>query len=125
MTGFRAAFRLAVAATGLLIAGMAAAEAAGAFAVGACGAYGYAYDYTRSTDARTAALGQCSGQCKVVGVMRRGCAALSVDVKQPCGSYGWAIKSHLGQAQNLSLRRCYEFGGRDCVVRAWVCDEKG
>ena len=30
-----------------------------------------------------------------------------------------------GKAENDSLRRCYEFGGRDCVVRAWACDEKG
>ena len=63
--------------------------------------------------------------CKVVGEIRRGCAAMAVDAKQPCGSFGWAISSHLGKAENASLRRCYEFGGRDCVVRAWACDEKG
>jgi hypothetical protein len=107
------------------IAGLAAAAAAGALAVGACGAYGYGFDYTRITDARTAAIGKCAGDCKVVGVMRHGCAAFAIDLKQPCGSYGWAIKSHLGRAQNASLKRCYEFGGRDCVVRAWACDEKG
>ena len=28
-------------------------------------------------------------------------------------------------AENTSLRRCYQYGGRDCVVRAWACDEKG
>jgi len=109
----------------IAIAGAAAAYAAGALAVGSCGAYGYGYDYKREADARTAAIGKCTGDCKVVGVIRRGCAALAVDLKQPCGSYGWAIKSHLGQAQNASLKRCYEFGGRDCVVRAWACDEKG
>jgi hypothetical protein len=125
MINLARASRLATITAGLSIAGIVAAEAAGAFAIGACGAYGYAYDYQRSTDARTAALGKCSGECKVVGVMRRGCAALAVDAKQPCGSYGWALRSHLGQAQNLSLRRCYDFGGRDCVVRAWACDERG
>jgi hypothetical protein len=116
---------LAVTFAVMSIAGAAAAYAAGALAVGACGAYGYGYDYKRETDARTAAMGKCTGDCKVVGVMRQSCAALAVDLKQPCGSYGWAIKSHLGQAQNASLKRCYEFGGRDCVVRAWACDEKG
>jgi hypothetical protein len=49
----------------------------------------------------------------------------SVDAKNPCGSYGWAIEGHLGKAENKSLRRCYQYGGRDCVVRAWACDEKG
>ena len=116
----------AVATVAVLTATIVAAAAAGAFAVGACGAYGYAYDYKRLADARTAAEHKCSGKdCKVVGSLRRGCAALAIDVKKPCGSYGWAINPHLGKAENVSLRRCYQFGGHDCVVRAWACDEKG
>jgi hypothetical protein len=115
-----------VAAACLLIGSIGAATAAGALAVGACGAYGYGFDYRNVSDARAAAMGKCSGRnCKVVGVMRRGCAAMAVDAKNPCGSFGWAINSHLGKAENMSLRRCYEFGGKDCVVRAWACDEKG
>ena len=111
---------------GILIAAIGAAHAAGAFAVGACGAYGYGYDYRKVTDARAAAMKKCSGNaCKVVGDIRRGCAALAVDAKHPCGSHGWALNSHLGKAENISLRRCHEFGGRDCVVRAFACDEKG
>ena len=90
------------------------------------GAYGYGYDFHKVTDARAAAMRKCTGNgCKVVGTIRRGCAAMAVDVKHPCGSFGWAIDSHLGRAENLSLRRCYEFGGKDCVVRAFACDEKG
>ena len=119
-------FALTVATGCILIAAIGAANAAGAFAVGACGAYGYGYDYRKVTDARTAAMKKCSGNaCKVVGEIRRGCAALAVDAKHPCGSYGWALNSHLGKAENISLRRCFEFGGRDCVVRAFACDEKG
>ena len=57
--------------------------------------------------------------------IRRGCAALAVDAKHPCGSYGWAIDAHLGKAENTSLHGCYQYGGHDCVVRAWACDEKG
>ena len=126
MIGVRRGFALAVACGWILIAAIGAAQAAGAFAVGACGAYGYGYDYRKVTDARTAAMKQCSGShCKIVGNIRRGCAALAVDAKNPCGSYGWALKSHLGKAENTSLQRCYEFGGHDCVVRAWACDEKG
>ena len=68
------------------------------------------------TDARAAAMRKCTGNgCKVVGTIRRGCAAMAVDVKHPCGSFGWAIDSHLGRAENLSLRRCYEFGGKECA----------
>ena len=110
----------------LLVASIGAAEAAGAFAVGACGAFGYGYDYRNPADARAAALRKCTGNdCKIVGEIRRGCAAMAVDAKNPCGSFGWAVNSHLGKAENASMRRCYEFGGRDCVVRAWACDEKG
>jgi len=126
MIGLGRGSAFAAVAAGILIAAIGAAHAAGAFAVGACGAYGYGYDYRKVTDARAAAMKKCSGNaCKVVGDIRRGCAALAVDAKHPCGSYGWALNSHLGKAENISLRRCYEFGGRDCVVRAFACDEKG
>jgi len=126
MIGLGRGSAFAAVVAGILIAAIGAAHAAGAFAVGACGAYGYGYDYRKVTDARAAAIKKCSGNaCKVVGDIRRGCAALAVDAKHPCGSYGWALNSHLGKAEIISLRRCYEFGGRDCVVRAFACDEKG
>jgi hypothetical protein len=126
MFGFRRNSALTVASACLLIAMLGAAEAAGAFAVGACGAYGYGFDFRKITDARTAAIKKCSGKnCQIVGDMRRGCAAMAVDAKNPCGSFGWAINSHLGKAENASMLRCSQFGGHDCVVRAWACDEKG
>ncbi len=126
MFGFTGKFALAIAIGCILIAATGAAHAAGAFAVGTCGAYGYGYDYRKPADARAAAMKQCSGNtCKIIGEIRRGCAALAIDAKHPCGSFGWAVNSHLGKAENASLRRCYDFGGRDCVVRAWACDEKG
>jgi hypothetical protein len=119
-------FALAAAAACLFAAAIGTAEAAGALAVGVCGAYGYGFDYSNETAARAAAISKCSGgSCKVVGAVRHGCAAMAVDAKNPCGSFGWAIDSHLGKAENASMRRCAEFGGRDCVVRAWACDEKG
>jgi Domain of unknown function (DUF4189) len=126
MIGLMRTFARATAAASFLIAAIGSAHAAGAFAVGACGAYGYGYDYRKVADASVAAMKKCSGHgCKIVGEIRRGCAAMAVDAKQPCGSFGWAISSHLGKAENASLRRCYEFGGKDCVVRAFACDEKG
>jgi hypothetical protein len=126
MPGFGRTFSRALAVACCLMVMSGAAGAAGAFAVGTCGAYGYGYDFHNVTDARLAALRKCTGRnCKVVGIMRRGCAAVSIDAKNPCGSFGWAISSHLGRAENDSMKRCYEYGGRSCVIRAWACDEKG
>jgi Domain of unknown function (DUF4189) len=110
----------------LLTATIGGADAAGALAVGACGAYGYGFDYTTEASARVAAISKCSnGKCQIVGTLHRACAAMSVDAKNPCGSFGWAIDSHLGKAENISVCRCLEYGGHDCVIRAWACDQKG
>jgi hypothetical protein len=126
MIGIRQKSALALATVCLLIGSIGAAAAAGAFAVGSCGAYGYGYDFRHVADARVAAIKKCSGSsCKIVGEIRRGCAAMAVDAKNLCGPFGWAVNSHLGKAENASMRRCTEFGGRECVVRAWACDEKG
>jgi hypothetical protein len=122
----RRGFAVAAASVAILSSLIGAAEAAGALAVGTCGAYGYGFDYRNEADARAAAMRRCTGaNCKIVGVVHRGCAAMAIDAKNPCGSFGWAINSHLGKAENISMRRCYDFGGRECVVRAWACDEKG
>ena len=126
MSGYRRNFARATVASCLLIASLGAAHAAGAFAVGTCGTFGYGFDFRHATDARAAALKKCTGgSCKLIGEMHKGCAAMAIDAKNPCGSFGWAIESHLGKAENASMRRCHEFGGRECVVRAWACDEKG
>jgi hypothetical protein len=126
MSGMRRSFAVAALSFGLLAVVAGAADAAGALAVGSCGAYGYGFDYAKEADARTAAMRKCAGgKCRVVGTLRRACAAMAVDAKNPCGSFGWAIDSHLGKAENISMRRCVQFGGHDCVVRAWACDEKG
>ena len=117
---------LAAASACFLIAATGAAAAAGAFAVGACGAYGYGFDFRKVDDARIAAMKKCGGRdCHVVGVIRRGCAAMSVDARHPCGPYGWALNAHLGRAENAAMKRCSQFGGHQCVLRAWACDEKG
>ena len=90
---FRRNSALTIAAVCFSIALMGAAEAAGAFAVGVCGAYGYGFDFRNVTEARAAAIKKCTGgACKVVGDMRKGCAAIAVDAKNPCGSFGWAIE---------------------------------
>jgi hypothetical protein len=98
--------------------------AVGAFAIGKCDAYGEAYDYPAATAARTAALKQCKGGCTAL-TMRRACAALAIDLKNPCGAHGYAVEPRISSSLNEATRKCYEFGGKECVIRAWACDAKG
>jgi len=100
------------------------ARAAGAFAVGKCGAYGQAYDYPAESAARAAALRQCKGSCKAL-TMKRACAALAVDMANPCGAHGYAVKPRISSSLNAATKKCYEFGGKECVIRAWACDARG
>jgi hypothetical protein len=98
--------------------------AAGAIAVGKCGAYGQAFDYAGEGAARAAALKQCKGDCTAV-TMKRACAALAVDMTNPCGAHGYAVKPKISSSLNAATKKCYEFGGKECVIRAWACDAKG
>ncbi|WP_213770349.1 DUF4189 domain-containing protein [Bradyrhizobium sp. dw_78] len=100
------------------------AWAAGAFAVGKCGAYGEAFDFAAEAGARAAALKQCKGDCTAV-TMKRACAALSIDLTNPCGAHGYAVEPRISSSLNAATRKCYEFGGKECVIRAWACDAKG
>lgn len=111
---------------GLMLAGASAtpSSAAGAFAFGKCGVYGQAYDYVAETDAIAAARKQCRGQCTTV-TMKRACAALAIDLKNPCGAHGYAVKPKISASLNEASRKCYEFGGKECVIRAWACDARG
>ena len=98
--------------------------AAGAFAVGKCGAYGQAYDYPAEATARAAALKQCKGDCTAV-TMNRACAAFAIDMANPCGAHGYAVKPNISSSLNAATKKCYEFGGKECVIRAWACDARG
>ena len=98
--------------------------AAGAFAIGKCGAYGQAYDYAGENAARAAALKQCKGDCTAV-TMNRACAAFAVDMANPCGAHGYAVKPKISSSLNAATKKCYEFGGKECVIRAWACDARG
>src|SRR5690349_2724471 len=50
-----------ICAVAMLLCATASSSAAGAFAVGKCGAYGQAYDYPAENSARDVALKQCKG----------------------------------------------------------------
>jgi hypothetical protein len=99
--------------------------AAGAFAIGKCGAYGQAYDYAGEASALAAARKQCKGDCTTTVTMKRACAAFAVDLTNPCGAHGYAVKTRISSSLNAATRKCYEFGGKECVIRAWACDAKG
>ena len=129
MTVFNAAYCRALLAFILIFAFSAAqisapVMAAGALAVGKCGAYGQAFDYPAEEAARAAALKQCKGTCEAV-VMKRACAALSLDMANPCGAHGYAVASRISNTLNAAMKKCYDFGGKECVIRAWACDAKG
>ena len=116
---------LLASATVMLVA-VSRARAAGALAVGSCGAYGEAYDYHSVTQARSSAQSKCKGNgCRVVTTVQRGCAAFAVDFVNPCGGHGWGKAPKLGHAQNVALRSCYKDGGKECVIRTFFCDAKG
>jgi len=121
------AFGLTVAVGAARLAGenfMGEAKAAGAFAIGQCAAYGQAYDYAAESQAKEAALKQCKGNCTAV-TMKKACAAFSVDMTNPCGPHGYAVRPKISASLNEATRECYKYGGKECVIRAWVCDAKG
>jgi uncharacterized protein DUF4189 len=45
--------------------------------------------------------------------------------RNPCGSYGYAVKPKISATLNAATKECYEYGGKDCMIRAWACDAKG
>jgi hypothetical protein len=117
---------LLLATTTLMVVTWTTARAAGVIAAGACGAYGQAYDSPTLEIARKSALQSCNAaDCKVVAQVRRGCSALAIDGTNPCGASGWASGARLGRAQNDALKACYKAGGKDCVIRTFLCDAKG
>src|SRR3954453_21504153 len=74
-----------------------------------------AFDYAGEGAARAAALKQCKGDCTTL-IMKRACAALSVDMANPCGAHGYAVKSkniELAQCRDQKVLRVRRQGMRD------------
>jgi hypothetical protein len=117
-------FARLIAAAVIVTAFAGAADAAGALAVGKCGAYGHAFDFKDTRAAMDAAQKQCKGNCKAIP-MKRACAALSVDMANPCAAHGFAVAARISSALNSAMRNCYKFGGKECVIRTWACDARG
>ena len=126
MRGFKRFILHAVTISAIGIAGLGVASAAGALAVGACGAYGQAFGFRDLDGAQSSALEQCKAPgCRIVATLRQSCAALAVDVTNPCGVNGAGQSARLGLAQNSALQKCYRGGGKECVIRTFVCDGPG
>ena len=110
----------------LMLVAVNTARAAGALAIGSCGAFGEAFDYQSVDQASQSALSKCQGEsCRVVTTAKRGCAAFAVDFANPCGAHGWGKGPRLGGTQNEALQACYKDGGKECVIRTFFCDAKG
>jgi Domain of unknown function (DUF4189) len=110
----------------LMLVSVKTARAAGALAIGTCGAFGEAYDFHSAAEAKQSALAKCAGRaCRVVTTIKHGCAAFAVDFTNPCGAHGWGKGPRLGRTQNQALRSCYHDGGKECVIRTFFCDAKG
>jgi len=58
-------------------------------------------------------------------MLKRSCAAFAIDGHKPCGPHGYASARRLDEAENVALKSCYQYGGKDCVIRAFACDTKG
>jgi hypothetical protein len=108
----------------VLIGGSGSAMAAGALAVNNCGAWGTSYGYGSMEEAVDHALGNCQGRgCHVVVRINGTCGAFAWDAAQQCGgAQGWAYAGRRHEAEEIAVRECYSHGGRNCEVRAWVCD---
>lgn len=101
-------------------------HAAGALAVGSCGAYGSAYGHDHLGEARRSALARCGdASCRTAATIRNQCAAFAVERHNLCGARGWAYAADRAQAEDLAMQYCREHAVRGCRVRAWVCDDSG
>jgi len=110
----------------LMLVAVNTARAAGALAIGSCGAFGEAFDFQSVEQASQSALSKCQGEsCRIVTTAKRGCAAFAVDFVNPCGAHGWGKGPRLGGSQNAALEACYRDGGKECVIRTFFCDAKG
>ena len=103
------------------------ARAAGALAVGSCGAYGEAYDYHTVEEARASRAVEMQRQrlpggddveARLRGLRGRFHRSLWRQWLGP-GAKAWQPR------QNAALKACYEQGGKECVIRTFFCDAKG
>jgi hypothetical protein len=117
-----------VIAMGMLIVtgGVTPTIAAGALAVGDCGAYGASARLFGQSAARTNALKMCATRggrnCQLQVDLAGNCASLAVERGRFCGVLGWATANTLNSAQSEALKDCASRGGRNCSIQDSICD---
>lgn len=84
--------------------------------------YGFSYDYSTSNDAQNRALNECGRGCYIVKTFSSGCAAYAADQAYGSTAYGWGTASNGSEAQSTALNYCRQYGGKQCIVRAWSCN---
>ena len=62
--------------------------------------------------ARAAALKQCKGDCTAVTI-KRACAALAVDMANPCGAHGYAVKPRISSSLNAATKNATNSAARN------------
>lgn len=102
------------------------ARADGALVVGDCSAYGYSYNYGDEAGAKERALQECrkagGKNCKLQVTFYGNCMAFATDHSRSCGAWGWSTRNTKSLAETAARAQCSKYGGRDCRVRAAVCD---
>lgn len=97
------------------------AHAVGALAVGACGVYGGAWNYSDEVLAHGAAITSCpNADCQVVATLSNNCAAVAVG--GGC-AWAWVVREDSAVARAAAIGNCIENGGSpDCRLEGWFCD---
>ncbi len=102
------------------------AQARGALAIGRCGGWGGAWNYSTADEANNTAMSECNGrnvrECKVVATLDENCASFAYDDSESCGPWGWATRPTKEAADSTALNECRNAGGRNCKVRGSFCD---
>lgn len=117
---------LALALCGLALFTNSKAEAAGAIAIGKCDRVGLSYNFPSQRAAEQRALSECRSRgdrsCEVVVTIHQSCGAFAVSGAGGCSARGWAYAGTRARAETIALGQCRKYGGRNCRVKAWVCD---
>lgn len=86
--------------------------------------WGYSHGYSSEAGAVTRAVSECGRGCRSVVTFNNTCAAYAVDRTAGSTGYGWARASSGTAAQNSALAYCRSYGGRNCAIRVWGCDNR-
>jgi len=85
-------------------------------------AYGVSYDYPTAQAADARAIQECGAGCRVVKNFATGCGAYAADQAASGVAYGWGAAATESEAKAVALGYCNQYGGKECIIRAWSCN---